>query len=108
MSCRIRELTRPARRRHRTRRITRIARHLMAAFAMLGVFAAAPTARPAEPPPDQPTVVKLSATAPAKKARALKYPLLPDPLDLTPGNAATFWRRAGRAAVGVKRKLTEK
>jgi hypothetical protein len=86
----------------------RMSRHLIAALAMLGVFVAAPTARPAEPPPDQPTVIKLSGTAPAKKTRALKYPLLPDPLDLTPGNAATFWRRAGRAAISVKRKLTEK
>jgi hypothetical protein len=82
-----------------------MSRHLAAVLVLLGVAAAAPTA-PAEPPPDQPTVIRLTASAPTKKTRALKYALLPDPLDLKPGNAATFWRRAGRAAVGVQRKFT--
>jgi hypothetical protein len=43
-----------------------------------------------------------------KPIRALKYRLLPDPLDLTSGNAATLWLRAGHAARIVPHKITEK
>jgi hypothetical protein len=83
-------------------------RRFLAVFTVVAVTALAAAEQPPDTPPDRPTVVKLASSAPAKKTRALKYTLLPDPLDLKPGNAATFWRRAGRAAAGVKRKLTEK
>jgi hypothetical protein len=47
-------------------------------------------------------VVKVTVAAAARPApRALRYPLLPDELDLTPGNAALHWLRAGRAAVAA-------
>ena len=82
-------------------------RHLAIVFVLFSVVLRTLAHQTAEPPPDQPTVVKLAPSA-AKKTRALKYTLLPDPLDLQPGNAATYWRRAGRAAVVVKRKMTEK
>src|SRR5262245_61458003 len=47
---------------------------------------------------DQPTTVKLPVRAAAPPGRALAHPLLPDELDLTPGNAAPLWIRAGLAA----------
>jgi hypothetical protein len=67
-----------------------------------------------EPPPDDPAkmpsiqVVKLAPQKPGATARALKYHLLPDPLDQIAGNAAPFWLRAGIAARGVRTKLDEK
>ena len=83
-------------------------RHLVAVLLLFAVVPLTPAQQPAEPPPDQPTVVKLAPSATGKKTRALKYTLLPDPLDLKPGNAATYWRRAGRAALGVKHKYDPK
>jgi hypothetical protein len=83
-------------------------RHLAVLVWFFGVVAPLAAQKPVEPPPDKPTVIKLEASAGGKKTRALKYTLLPDPLDLKPGNAAAYWRRAGRAAVSVKRKITEK
>jgi hypothetical protein len=53
-------------------------------------------------------VVKLAVQPVAKRGRALEYRLLPDPLDLTPGNAAPLWLRAGQAARNVRRKITGK
>ena len=44
---------------------------------------------------------------PARRPR-LKYALLPDPLDLTQGNAAPLWIRAGEAASNVQHKLTRR
>jgi hypothetical protein len=82
-------------------------RHLAVVFVFFSVVPLTSAQQPTAPP-DQPTVVKLAPSAAGKKTRALKYTLLPDPLDLQPGNAATYWRRAGRVAVVVKRKLTEK
>jgi hypothetical protein len=69
----------------------------------------------AEPPPGTPTppapepvpVIKLAVTVGAPKTRALKYTLLPDPLDLTPGNAAPLWIRAGNAFQPTYRSLVE-
>jgi hypothetical protein len=63
----------------------------------------APVVAAPEPMP----VVKLAVTTGAPKVRALKYTLLPDPLDLTPGNAAPLWIRAGNAIEGPNRKLLE-
>jgi hypothetical protein len=68
-----------------------------------------PKGGPAGPAGSEPTpVVKLAAQAGAQPGRALEYRLLPDPLDLTPGNAAPLWLRAGQAARNVRRKLTDK
>ncbi len=64
----------------------------------------APAARPA-PAPEIP-VIRLMVRPVANPPRPLRYLLLPDPLDLTPGNAAPQWTRAGVAAAHVKRKLT--
>ncbi len=52
-------------------------------------------------------VIRLSASTKPANTRALKYQLLPDPLDLTPGNAALVWIRAGRSASATKPKMTE-
>ena len=64
----------------------------------------APTPVAPEPAP----VIKLAVTLGAPKNRALKYMLLPDPLDLTPGNAAPIWLRAGQTFGNNKLKITEK
>lgn len=62
----------------------------------------------AQPPAPEPTpVVKLAVTPGSAEDRALKYTLLPDPLDLTPGNAVPIWIRAGAAADAAMRKLNE-
>lgn len=71
----------------------------------MGVF------QPPQPAPAKPlatpeiTVPVKQATGP--KIRALKYPLLPDALDLQPGNAALHWLRAGRVADDARRTLVE-
>jgi hypothetical protein len=83
-------------------------RHFVAVLIILAAVTLVPAENAADPPPDKPLVVKLAPSASGKKTRALKYTLLPDPLDLKPGNAATYWRRAGRLAVVVKRRFTEK
>ncbi len=64
----------------------------------------APPGAAAEPFP----VVRLSASPNPASGRLLKNQLYPDTLDLTPGNAATVWMRAGRAAASTKPKMTEK
>jgi hypothetical protein len=47
-------------------------------------------------------VIQVSVKAAEGPApRALRYPLLPDDAELTPGNAALQWLRAGRAAVAA-------
>jgi hypothetical protein len=53
-------------------------------------------------------VIKLAVRPAAKQGRALEYRLLPDPLELTAGNAAPLWLRAGQAARNVRRKITGK
>src|SRR5436190_13698186 len=63
----------------------------------------------AKPPPPPPVpVIKLALPGVVKDERALKYTLLPDPLDRVSGNAAPLWIRAGLAAQGVRHKWTEK
>jgi hypothetical protein len=54
--------------------------------------------------PEPVPVVKLAVEVGAPKTRALKYTLLPDPLDLTPGNAAPRWISAASA---VERDLSQ-
>jgi hypothetical protein len=63
---------------------------------------------PVAPAPEPAPIIKLAASASAHGQPALKYTLLPDPLDLTPGNAAPLWIRAGQAVVSNKRKFTQK
>jgi len=53
-------------------------------------------------------LIKLAPQKTGLTMRALKYHLLPDPLDQMAGNAAPFWLRAGMAARGVKEKPGEK
>jgi hypothetical protein len=65
-------------------------------------------AKQAPAPPAVPVVKVAVRTAPAPPQRALKYALLPDNLDLVPGNAAPQWMRAGAATAEVARKLTSK
>lgn len=56
----------------------------------------------------QPTTVALPVPAKLpKQARALEHRLLPDPLDLTHGNAAPMWLRAGTSARTSTRKWTD-
>src|SRR5689334_4400199 len=73
---------------------------------MLVLLGAASAAQAA--PPDGPKVIRLAPQSTAKKAGALHYRLLPDPLDRTPGNAAPLWRLAGDAYRGAKHKMTLK
>jgi tetratricopeptide (TPR) repeat protein len=63
----------------------------------------APVVAAPEPAP----IIKLAASASAHGQPALKYMLLPDPLDLTAGNAAPLWIRAGSTAHAVNRTLVE-
>jgi hypothetical protein len=58
--------------------------------------------------PEPAPVVKLAASPGSPQTPALKYTLLPDPLDLTPGNAAPIWLRAGQTSGNNKLKITEK
>jgi hypothetical protein len=64
--------------------------------------------QPAGGPPAQPPtpIIKLAITPKARSQRALQYELLPPALDLTPGNAASVWLRAGHAASSNKHQLT--
>jgi hypothetical protein len=64
-----------------------------------------PPAAPAGPPAP---VIRLAPQAGGPPPRALRYALLPDALDLTPGNAAPLWVRAADAARRVKRRLGDK
>jgi hypothetical protein len=55
------------------------------------------------PPAEGPTVIKVAVPATLEPPhRALKYALLPEDLDLVPGNAGPQWVRAGQAAAVVK------
>jgi len=53
--------------------------------------------------PEPLRVFKLAVQLGAPKTPALRYTLLPDPLDLTPGNAAPRWNIASAAASAVER-----
>src|SRR5947209_1612791 len=81
---------------------------LLGATLLVGVSALAAAEPPAAPPPAAPLpVVKLAVKPGPAEARALKYTLLPDPLDLKPGNAAPLWIRAGDAAEAAMRKVNQ-
>jgi hypothetical protein len=72
------------------------------------VSADKPPPEPEGPPQARAPVVKLGVQPGAKQPRALRYQLLPDRLDLTPGNAAPLWVRAGQAATDTRHALTDK
>jgi hypothetical protein len=72
------------------------------AFGLLTVLVAPAPPAPAAGP--APSLIKLAPQA-ERPNRPLRYPLLPDPLDMTPGNAATLWVRAGLAQQEVRRAL---
>jgi hypothetical protein len=64
----------------------------------LAAVAAVPAQQPGNPPakpPEPPRLVKLAPPAGGPQAPALRYALLPPLADLTPGNAAPVWIRAG-------------
>ncbi len=66
-------------------------------------------AQKAPPDAEGPPVIKVAVPAtPEPLHRALKYSLLPDDLDLVPGNAAPQWLRAGQAAAEARLKMGEK
>ncbi len=74
---------------------------------MLLIPLAPPTAARGQPPPTPPAegtpVVRVVVPAtPEPPHRALKYALLPDELDLVPGNAGPQWLRAGQVAAACK------
>src|SRR5262245_53914133 len=69
--------------------------------------AKAPRENAAQPPQPAP-VVRLAPQAGGPPPPALKYALLPDALDLGPGNAAPLWVRAADAARRVKRRMGDK
>jgi hypothetical protein len=71
-------------------------------FGLAGSAAAAPPDAPELTP-----VVKLAVKPGPAETRALKYTLLPDPLDLKPGNAATLWIRAGESGSAKMRDLSQ-
>jgi hypothetical protein len=77
----------------------------------VAVFALARSG-PAQPPkakePPPAPLLKLAPQAPGKAPRALAYRLLPDLLDLRPGNAAPVWLRASQAARNVRHKIADK
>jgi hypothetical protein len=59
--------------------------------------------------PEGPPVIKLTTkTTAGPRQRALKYALLPDSLDLKPGNAAPLWLRAGQSARQTSREVAQK
>ncbi len=65
------------------------------------------SADPPVPPPEPAPVVTLTVKPGRPKDRALRYTLLPDPLDQTRGNAAPLWIRAGESASDIERSLHE-
>src|SRR4051794_33901449 len=62
----------------------------------------------ADDPQQQPRHVVLAAAKEPPKFRDLRYQLLPPQADLTPGNAAPMWLRAGRAVQEHRAKMTDK
>jgi hypothetical protein len=63
---------------------------------------------PGDVKPQPAPVIKLAPQKVEKGGRALKYQLLPDPLDQVHGNAAPLWVRAGLAARGVTKKASDR
>ena len=66
-----------------------------------GVKTIQPPPGPAVPPPEPAPVIPLAVKPGRAEDCALKYTLLPDPLDQTPGNAAPLWVLAGDSASAV-------
>jgi hypothetical protein len=78
---------------------------LLAAPVLCGAaLAQASKPRPA-PKGRETTVIPLARGSAGPPERALQYPLLPDPLDLTSGNAALLWIQAGQFARATQRNL---
>jgi hypothetical protein len=73
-----------------------------------GIKGLQPTPGAAVPTPEPMPVIQLAVSLGAPKTPALKYTLLPDSLDLKPGNAAPIWLRAGQTSGNNRLKLTEK
>ena len=74
----------------------------------LSAAAATPAQQPGNTsakPPEPPRFVKLAPAAVSPKAPALRHALLPPVADLTPGNAAPVWIRAGLAHQEDQRKV---
>ncbi len=82
-------------------------RSLLCGTVFFGLTALAVAEPPGGPGPEPAPVITLAASSFSPSQPALKYTLLPDPLDLTPGNAAPVWIRAGNAVEGPNRKLVE-
>jgi len=76
------------------------------AFAQVSALQPPPGANP--PAPEPTPVVRLAVKPGAPEESALRYALLPDPLDCKPGNAAPIWIRAGDAVHSNAHKITEK
>lgn len=55
---------------------------------------------------EKPVPIRLGVRSDGFQDRALRYSLLPVPLDLQPGNAALSWVRAGRSAALSREKIT--
>lgn len=72
-----------------------------------GVKTIQPTPGGEAPVPEPMPVVNLAVERGVRNEPALRYKLLPDPLDLKPGNAAPLWIRAGEAASAEDRKLRD-
>src|SRR5438132_511086 len=67
---------------------------LLLACAELGTAQTPPEADGNNPAKKPITVIKLTLPSDTKSQPALKYQLLPDVSELTPGNAAPLWLRA--------------
>ncbi len=80
---------------------------LAACLAVAVVATAEDQKEPDKPPAPTPIVTALPAKA-AAPARSLKYVLLPDAGELTPGNAASLWRQSIVAIRDAKAHLDEK
>lgn len=72
----------------------------------LGLATAVCVARAAPAPPEGPRQIRLAPQSSAKKVAAFRYRLLPDPRDITRGNAAPLWRLAGDGFLESKHKMT--
>jgi hypothetical protein len=88
---------------------------ILVSFVLVILFAGVVLADPdraGDPPkPAGPPAPVITIPIPTKAPpthRALKYPLLPDPLELNPGNAGPLWLRAGMSASRNPRKITDK
>lgn len=79
----------------------------MIRWSLLALFltAAVCAAWAAPAPPEGPRQIRLAPQSTAKQVGAFRYRLLPDPRDVTRGNAAPLWRLAGDAFREAKHKM---